>query len=84
VRAQRIAVDRVAESALQGTFRHLVADTRAYILQLEGYARELQAADETGAEAVAVAAIVRMLLDSDSAIGLRRLNELATEALRKS
>jgi hypothetical protein len=72
------------ESALQSALAHLVADTRIYVLALEGYADELRAVAGSNTYAAAAAATIEALLNPDRQIGLRHLNDQATEALKRA
>jgi hypothetical protein len=72
----------VADGSRHDAYRHLVADTRAYLLALEGYTGELAEIAGEDARAAAIVALIHVLLDEGSAMGLKRLNELATEALK--
>lgn len=72
----------VTDGSRHDVYRHLVADTRAYLLAMEGYAGELAEIAGVDANAAAIVTLIHVLLDEESSMGLKRLNELATEALK--
>jgi hypothetical protein len=87
MRADAVAAESglvVTDGSRHDAYRHLVADTRAYMLALEGYAGELAEVAGEDARAVAIAALIHVLLDEESEMGLKHLNELATEALKQT
>ena len=52
------------------------------MLALDGYAGELAEIAGNDARAAAIVALIHVLLDEESGMGLKHLNELATEALK--